>query len=179
MKLKIISSVRLLGSGHEHTKNNFKIVSKKLIIAALLVIGVSSFAQDQNQQDKKSNKSKKEKLSPEQRSQAQLDKLTTELKLDAKQQEQIKPIIAEQTAKREAMRAERMASNKKPKELSSGEREAGKQKRKEEKMAMDNKLKAILSPEQFKKMKDIEEANQEKMRAAREAREARENRQEE
>jgi Spy/CpxP family protein refolding chaperone len=176
MKSKIISSVRLLGSGHEHTKNNFKIVSKKLIIAALLVIGVSSFAQDQNQQDKKSNKSKKEKLSPEQRSQAQLDKLTTELKLDAKQQEQIKPIIAEQTAKREAMRAERMASNKKPKELSSGEREAGKQKRKEEKMAMDNKLKAILSPEQFKKMKDIEEANQEKMR---EAREARENRQEE
>ena len=152
---------------------------KKLIIAALLVIGFSSFAQDQNQQDKKSNKSKKEKLSPEQRSQAQLDKLTTELKLDAKQQEQIKPIIAEQTAKREAMRAERMASNVKPKELSSGEREAGKQKRKEEKMAMDNKLKAILSPEQFKKMKDIEEANQEKMRAAREAREARENRQEE
>lgn len=86
---------------------------KKLIIAALLVIGVSSFAQGQNQTEKKSNKNQRERLSPEQRSQAQLDKMTTELNLDAKQQEQIKPIIAEQTAKREAMRAERMASNEK------------------------------------------------------------------
>jgi protein CpxP len=151
---------------------------KKLIIAALLVIGVSSFAQGQNQTEKKSNKNQRERLSPEQRSQAQLDKMTTELNLDAKQQEQIKPIIAEQTAKREAMRAERMASNEKQKDLSSGEREALRQKRAEEKTAMDNKLKAILSPEQLKKMKAIEEANREKMREAREAREARDNAQE-
>ncbi|MBA4320242.1 MAG: hypothetical protein C0412_17735 [Flavobacterium sp.] len=151
---------------------------KKLIIAALLVIGVSSFAQGQNQTEKKSNKNQRERLSPEQRSQAQLDKMTTELKLDAKQQEQIKPIIAEQTAKREAMRAERIASNEKQKELSSGEREVLRQKRAEEKTAMDNKLKAILSPEQLKKMKAIEEANREKMREAREAREAKDNAQE-
>lgn len=143
---------------------------KKLIIAALLVIGVSSFAHGQNQTEKKSNKNQRERLSPEQRSQAQLDKMTTELNLDAKQQEQIKPIIAEQTAKREAMRAERMASNEKQKELSSGEREVLRQKRAEEKTAMDNKLKAILFPEQLKKMKAIEEANREKMREAREAR---------
>lgn len=142
---------------------------KKLIIAALLVIGFSSFAQDQTQPDKKSNKGQKEKMSPEQRSQAQLDKMTTELNLDAKQQEQIKPIIVEQTAKREAMRAERMAGN--SKELTDEERESLKQKRKEEKAAMDNKLKAILSPEQFQKLKTIEQVNMEKMKAAREARE--------
>lgn len=142
---------------------------KKLIIAALLVIGFSSFAQDQNQPEKKPNKGQKEKMSPEQRSQAQLDKMTTELNLDAKQREQIKPIIAEQTAKREAMRAERMAGN--SKELTSQEREALKQKRMEEKAIMDNKLKAILSPEQFQKLKTIEQANMEKMKAAREARE--------
>lgn len=163
---------------HENKKNNFKIVSKKVIIAALLVIGFSSFAQDQNQSEKRSNKNQRERLSPEQRSQAQLDKMTTELNLDAKQQEQIRPIIAEQTAKREAMRTERMASNEKQKDLSSGEREALRQKRAEEKTAMDNKLKAILSPEQLKKMKAIEDANREKMREAREAREARENGQE-
>lgn len=151
---------------------------KKLIIAALLVIGFSSFAQDQNQSEKRSNKNQRERLSPEQRSQAQLDKMTTELNLDAKQQEQIKLIIAEQTARREAMRTERMASNEKQKDLSSGEREALRQKRAEEKTAMDNKLKAILSPEQLKKMKAIEEANREKMREAREAREARDNAQE-
>lgn len=151
---------------------------KRLIIAALLFIGFSSFAQDQNQPDKKPNNGQRERMSPEQRNQALLDRMTTELKLDAKQQEQIKPIIAEQTAKREAMRAERMASNEKQKELSSGEREALKQKRAEEKTAMDNKLKTILSPEQLKKMKDNEAANREKMREAREAREARENAQE-
>jgi Spy/CpxP family protein refolding chaperone len=145
---------------------------KKLIIAALLVIGFSSYAQEQNQSEKRSNKNQRERLSPEQRNQAQLDKMTTELNLDAHQQEQIKLIIAEQTAKREAMRAERMASNEKQKELSRGEREALRQKRAEEKTAMDNKYKVILSPEQLKKMKAIEEANIEKMREAREARES-------
>ena len=104
--------------------------------------------------------------------------MTTELNLDAHQQEQIKLIIAEQTAKREAMRAERMAIKDKQKELSRGEREALRQKRAEEKTAMDNKYKVILSPEQLKKMKAIEEANIEKMREAREAREARESAQE-
>lgn len=133
---------------------------KKLFIAALLVIGFSCFAQGQ-----------RERMSPEQRNKTQLDKLTTELNLDAKQQEQIKLIIAEQTAKREAMRAERMASNDKPKELTSQERETQKQSRADEKTAMDNKFKAILSPEQFKKMKDMEQANMDKMREARQARE--------
>lgn len=153
---------------HEHKKNNFNIVSNKLIIAVLLVIGFSSFAQDQNQPEKKSNRSPREKMSPEQRNKTQLDKMTAELNLDANQQEQIKPIIAEQAAKREAMNAERMANN--SKELTSEERQALRQKRMEEKTAMENKLKAILSPEQFKKMKAVEEANREKMREAREAR---------
>ena len=153
---------------HEHSKNNFKIVSKKLIIAALLVIGFSSFAQDQPQPEKKLKRTPREKMSPELRNQAQLDKMTTELNLDAKQQEQIKPIIAEQTAKREAMNAERMANN--SKELTREERKALMQKRNEEKTATDSKLKAILTPEQFKKMKENEAANREKMREAREAR---------
>lgn len=161
---------------HEHQKNNFKIVSKKLIIAVLLVIGFSSFAQDQNQPEKKSNRNQRERMSPEQRSQVQLDKLTADLKLDATQREQIKPIIAEQTAKREAMRTERMGSNDNSKELTKEERQALKIKRTDEKMAMDNKLKAILTPEQFKKMKDMEQANMEKMREARESRQGGEGR---
>jgi rare lipoprotein A len=37
MKSKIISSVRLLGSGHEYQKNNFKVVSKKLITLFLSI----------------------------------------------------------------------------------------------------------------------------------------------
>ena len=54
--------------------------------------------------------------SPEQRNEAMLAKMTTELKLDASQQAQIKPIIAEQSVKREAMRAQQKANkeNKQP-----------------------------------------------------------------
>jgi Spy/CpxP family protein refolding chaperone len=141
---------------------------KKLIIAALLFISFSTFAQEQTPSEKKGNKGQKERMSPEQRNQVLLDRMTTELKLDAQQQEQIKPIIAEQTAKMQAMRDQRMANN--GKELTSEERKALMQKRNEEKTATDAKLKAILTPEQFKKMKENEAANREKMREARESR---------
>lgn len=147
---------------------------KKLIIAALLVFSVSAFAQEQTQPEKKGKREKNEKMSPEQRNRALLDRMTSELKLNASQQEQIKPIIAEQTAKLQAMRDQRMASN--AKELTSEERQVLMQQRQEERKATDNKLKAILTPEQFKKMKDNEAANREKMREARESRQGGEGR---
>lgn len=145
---------------------------KKLIIIALLAVGFSSFAQDQSQPGQKWNR---ENRSPEQRAQAQLKRMTSELNLDAKQQEQMKSIIAEQISKREAMMAERMANKDNQKKMTAEEREAFKKSRTEEKVAMENKIKAILTPDQFKKMKDNEAANMEKMRQAREARESRDN----
>lgn len=129
---------------------------KKIILAVFLIVSVSSFVQGQT-------KSKREKQTPEQRSQAQIDKLTTELTLNPQQQEQIKPILAEQNAKMEAMRAERMNG----KEMSTEERDAFRTKRQDDKKATDAKLQAILTPEQFKKMKEIEKANMEKRRESR------------
>lgn len=148
-------------------------MTKKLIIAALLVVGFTSYAQDQNQAEGKSNRGQqRERMSPEQSSKAQLDKLTSELKLDAKQQEQIKPIIEEQIAKRKAMMAERMGNKDAQKKMTPEERKVAMAARKEERTAMENKLKAILTPEQFKKMKEMEQANMDKMREARENRES-------
>lgn len=144
---------------------------KRLIIAALLVISSSTFAQEQNQPDKKGNKGQRERMSPEHRNQASLERITTELNLDNQQQEQIKPIIAEQFSKLQAMRDQRMATN--GKELTSEERNVLMQKRKEEKAATDAKLKAILTPEQFKKMKDNEATNREKMKYAKASRQSR------
>lgn len=141
---------------------------KNLIAAVVLLISVSSFAQDQVPAEKKVKKAKTEKMSPEQKTQAVLDKMTTNLKLDAKQQEQIKPILEEQAAKMEAMKAERKANG--SKEMTDAEKEAFKEKRKEERNAIDAKFKAILTPEQYKKMKENEKANREKMRDFREAR---------
>lgn len=150
---------------HKYSRNNFNIVSKKLIVAILLAVSISSFAQDQNQGDKKTSKAKKEKMSPAQRDQALLDRMTKELSLNAQQQEQIKPIIAAQTAKMDAMRAERAKSN--GQKMSAEEREAFKAKRQEEKKVTDAEFKAILTPEQFKKMKENEAAARGKMREAR------------
>jgi len=141
---------------------------KRLIIAALLFISISTFAQEQTPPEKKGNRGQREKMSPEQRNQALLNRMTKELNLDANQQEQIKPILAEQSAKNQAMRDQRMAGN--AKELTKEERKAMMQKRKEEKAATDNKLKAILTPEQFEKMKENEAAKREKKKEARESR---------
>ncbi|WP_348798387.1 Spy/CpxP family protein refolding chaperone [Flavobacterium adhaerens] len=146
-------------------KNNFKIVGQKLIVAALLVVGVSSFAQDQVQGNKKLDKPKREKMSPEQRNQAQLDRMTKELNLTPQQQEQIKPILAEQSAKMDALRQERMGE--KPKKMTAEEREALKAKRQEEKKANDAKLQTILTVEQYKKMKANEAAARDRMRESR------------
>lgn len=140
---------------------------KKLIIAALLVSSIFAFAQE-TQPVQQANKGQREKMSPEQRNQALLDRMTTELKLDAKQQELIKPILAEQTAKMQARREQRMANN--AKEWTSDERKAQMQQRAEERAATESKLKAILTVEQFKKMKENEVALREKMREGRESR---------
>jgi len=111
-----------------------------------------------------------EKLTPEQRTEKHLKKLTADLNLNAKQQEQIKQILTEQGIKREAFKAKRQeykASNTKP---TSEEKEAFKSKMLEEKSDMENKMKSVLTPEQFEKWKAIREKNKEKMQMRREKR---------
>jgi hypothetical protein len=52
MKSKIISSGRLLGSGHEHQKNNLKGVSKNVILALSIVFSTTLFAQTETKEKK-------------------------------------------------------------------------------------------------------------------------------
>ncbi len=68
---------------------------KKLIIAALFIVGLSAFAQEGKEMENKSDRPKMEKMSLEQRNQLMLKKMTLDLDLNVKQQEQMKPIIAE------------------------------------------------------------------------------------
>jgi Spy/CpxP family protein refolding chaperone len=124
---------------------------KKLIIAALLVVSVSAFAQGG------------QRMTPEERTKQQIEKWTTDLKLDAKQVDQIKPILTEQATKNQAMRTEMMAGGS-PGEMTDAQREAFTKKRTEITEATNNKLKDILNAEQFKKMKEMEEANRQRMR---------------
>ena len=125
---------------------------KKLFIATLLVVGLSTFAQETKDSNRPENSrnEKRERLSPEERDAKHLKKLTSDLNLTQKQQEQVGKIMAEQGAKREAFRA-----NKKV------EHDAMKGKMEEERAATNAKMKAILTPEQFEKWS----ANNEKRRA--------------
>lgn len=137
---------------------------KKLIVVALLTVSISTFAQDKKEMENKSDKIEKIRGNVEERNAMRLKKLTTDLNLDPKQQEQIKQLIAEQSAKREAMMTERMANKDNPKEPNPGDLKARMQKGKEAKKAMDEKLKAILSPEQFEKWNALEETQKARMK---------------
>jgi len=116
---------------------------KKLFIAALLFVGIVSFAQDINQ---KPERDQREKLTPEKRNEKRLQKLTTDLSLDTKQQEQVKQLLAERSAKAEKFRNARKDSKTKP---TDAEREAFKKEMETEKAANDAKMKAILNADQY------------------------------
>ena len=147
---------------------------KKLIIVALLVVGITAFAQNRKEMGNRPDRSKTEKFSPEQRTQIMVKKFTLELDLNAKQQEQVKQIIAEQGLKREWMRAERMAKKEDKKRPTADEQFAMKNKMLDEQIAMKNKMKTILSPEQFEKWNSLNNNRQEKFQDRRHRKEHRE-----
>ncbi|MBC5836409.1 hypothetical protein [Flavobacterium muglaense] len=76
---------------------------KKLFIAALIAVTISGFAQDKKRKTDQGEKEKMERFTPEQQNELMLKKMTLELDLSSKQQNEMKGMIAERTAKREAM----------------------------------------------------------------------------
>lgn len=127
---------------------------KKLIIAALLVVGMTSFAQDKKEMGRH-HRDEMEKFTPEQRNQLMLKKMTLELDLNASQQKEMSKVIAENSAKREARMKEMKAnkdSNTKP---TSDEMFARKNRMLDEQIAMKERMRKILNPEQFKKWEDM------------------------
>ena len=129
---------------------------KKVCIVALLVIGLSSFAQERKERH---SKGEMEQMTPEQRNQLHLKKMTLDLDLNAKQQEQLTKILADQSAKREAIKAEHKAKMEEAKAI----RFEMKKKILDEQIEMKNKMKSILSAEQFAKWEMRKEKNNKRM----------------
>ena len=127
---------------------------KKLIIAALLVVGMTSFAQDKKQMGRH-HRDEMEKFTPEQRNQLMLKKMTLELNLNASQQKEMSKIIAENSAKREARMKEMKANADSSTKPTSDEMFARKNRMLDEQIAMKETMKKILNPEQFKKWEDM------------------------
>jgi protein CpxP len=103
--------------------------------------------------------------SPEQRGQTMLAKLSAELNLDATQQNHIRPIIEEQFAKIGALRAQMKTNKDNNIELSADEKKEMRKSRMADKEATENKMKAILTAEQFVKYQAMQEAEKEKMKS--------------
>lgn len=134
---------------------------RTLIIALVFGIGVSGFAQVSTPQPVDSNR---EKLTPEQRQEKQLARLTKELTLDAKQQEAVRKILAEKSAKTQEAKVQREARKSSGQKMTAEERQAFKTKMLAEKTDTEVRMKAILSEDQYKKWLETREENKDKMR---------------
>lgn len=131
---------------------------KKLVMAALLFVGMTTFAQERMGEQR-------EKLTPEQRVNLQVKKLTKDLSLNEKQVQEIKALVAKEAEVREANRTEmdaKRASGTKP---TKEEMKAHKAKVQEDQAAMDANMKKILSADQYAKWVQKREERKEKMEA--------------
>jgi hypothetical protein len=124
---------------------------KKLILTALLVAGTSLFAQERAEVKRDNPQMQERKMSPEQRVAMQTKRMTADLGLDEKQSKQVQELLLEENKKREALRAEMEAKRASGIKPTPEEKEAFKATIQDEKKNMDEKMKAILSPEQFDK----------------------------
>ncbi|MGO4770810.1 hypothetical protein ACEN2I_04055 [Flavobacterium sp. W22_SRS_FK3] len=129
---------------------------KKLFIVALFFIGAAGFAQDGSQ--------KRQRLTPEQRNEKQLQKLTVDLSLDTNQQTQVKQLLAERSAKAEKFKEARQAKKDSDVKPTMAEKQALRKELMAGKDANDAKMKEILNADQYKKWKTMQDENKERMR---------------
>ena len=112
---------------------------KKLIVVTLLLFGFTTFAQVEKKENEKTES--REKMSPEERVQKEIKRMTKALDLTETQQREIKALLIDIQSKR--------AEGQKP--------------TKEERNAMKEKINKILTPEQAATWKKILEERKEKM----------------
>ena len=130
---------------------------KKLVVAAFFVVGMTTFAQERMGENN-------DKLTPEQRVNLQVKKLTKELNLSDKQAQDIKEIVIKEIEQREARKAEIQARKAEKKKMDSEEMNARKVKFEEEKTQAEERMKKILTPEQFSKWTEIRKVRKENIK---------------
>ena len=133
---------------------------KKLFIAALLMVGMTSFAQEAKPM------SVNQAMTSEQRSDMQMKRLTVELNLEANQQKEMQIILNEGTTKRAEMTKELDATRPTSTQKAADVREKRKILLNEYDNSEKAKLQKILTPEQFSKYEKIRLEREEKMKAS-------------
>ena len=158
MKSKIISSVCHLDSSQGYSKNNFIIVSKKLFVLALLIVGTTIIAQERN---RKHQGNKMEQFTPEQQNQLMLKKMTLELDLTEAQQKEMTAFISEKMAKKEAHKVEMKVMKEKGVKPTNDERFAMQMKMLDEQIASKKRMEKILNAKQFEKWVSLKNEHKE------------------
>lgn len=130
---------------------------KKLVVAALLVVGLTTFAQE------KGKKGDFKEMTPEQRTEVQVKKMTKDLDLNETQQKQVKELLNSQKEDRTEMLDKRKEMKETAEKATKEQRAEMKAKIEEKKAAIDAKMKSILTDEQYKKWETQKEERKEKM----------------
>jgi Spy/CpxP family protein refolding chaperone len=128
---------------------------KKVFLAIVLLIGLTTFAQE-----KEGKKGNREKLTPEQRIDLQLKRMTKDLDLNEKQVTELRTLVTKQEEKREAKRAE----IKEKRAKNAIKKEEVKAAIEKEKADNDAAMKKILTPDQYEKWVKIREERKANMR---------------
>ena len=131
---------------------------KNLVLALALVFGISTFAQE-----RKMEKEDKEKLTPQERVEFQVKRLTKALDLSDKQAEQVKKVMTNKSKNREIHKKEMEAKRASGTKPSAEEREEMKTKMQNEVASLKSEMKAILSSEQYSKWEQNFDKKKEKM----------------
>lgn len=143
---------------HEHQKNNVKIVSKRLIIMALLLVGTTINAQERG---RKQQGKQMEQFTPEQKSQLMLKKMTLELDLNDGQQKEMGSMISDKIAKMESHKTMMKANREKGVRPTNDERFAMKMQQLDEQIATKKRMEKILNAKQFEKWTSMKEEHKE------------------
>jgi len=117
---------------------------KQLILVFAFICGIALGGQAQGRRGM---------MNPSERADKQIERLTNQLNLSADQKIKLKPIFEN-----------RIATRQKAMELAKTDKEAAKKMMKESLMASEQQLQAILSPEQFQKLKETRKEMREKMK---------------
>ncbi|ESU23448.1 hypothetical protein FEDK69T_16140 [Flavobacterium enshiense DK69] len=129
---------------------------KNVIIAVVMMISLTAFAQDR--------KMRHEEFTLEQKTELQVKKMTLELDLNDKQQKNLKNLLTEQNKKREEAKAKHQAMKDSDKKLTSDELFAMKNKMLDDKIAFKADMKKILSEKQMEKWEELKEKRMTQMR---------------
>ena len=135
---------------------------KKVLIATVFLIGMTSFAQEKKV---RTERAQMEKMTSQQRNELHLKKMTLDLDLTVTQQKEMSKIIAEQGTKKEARMTERKANNYvTKKQLTADEKFAKKSRMLDEQIVMKDRMKKVLSADQFKRWEDMKDQRNQRMK---------------